>query len=287
MIGEGYGDGNFSYVCTSCGQHNYKELLSVSKFLSDVALLLNHNVPMPGTILDPQTGMPEEVAPKPGRDDAARTFPNRMIQKVLRIKIMELIQPGGGGHPHPTMEAIKYLIEGVTKSTSAVLAIDGVTTPIYRKYGLQRNARLCTRKMMSRYWDNFSPFALDLCGAIMRQGVFVDKMVNLDWLHSPPYKTTMRRLVTKYYRFLVIMHMNPKQVVVPTLDVDLAWHTHQLSPHEYYKYTTKYMKKFIDHDDKIDEAKLGEAFEFTTKKYQELYGEIYSECTCWYCESKL
>lgn len=44
-------------------------------------------------------------------------------------------------------------------------------------------------------------------------------------------------------------------------------------------------RRLIDHDDKIDEDKLSTAFEWTSKEYQEIYGEVYSECTCWYCES--
>ncbi|KAJ6783587.1 hypothetical protein PWT90_08463 [Aphanocladium album] len=283
LIGEGYGDGRFSYVCSSCGGHNYKELLSVSKFLHDTSLLLNNSVPMPGTILNPQKGRPEINATDPDSDNFARTFPNRMIKKALRIKIMELIQPGGG-HPHPTMDTVKFLIEEITNSNSAVRSLDSI--PAHKRtYGLQRNSRLSTRKMMSRYWENFSPFALDLCGAVMRQGIFVDKMVNLDWLHSPSVRPTMRRLIKKYQRFLFIMAGYPGQTVVPTLDVDLAWHTHQLHPQSYYQYTVRKMSKFIDHDDKIDEGALGEAFTFTTKKYQEFYGEVYSECTCWYCET--
>lgn len=43
--------------------------------------------------------------------------------------------------------------------------------------------------------------------------------------------------------------------------------------------------RFIDHDDKIEEDKLSTAFEWTSKTYQELYGEVYSECICWYCEA--
>jgi len=43
--------------------------------------------------------------------------------------------------------------------------------------------------------------------------------------------------------------------------------------------------QFIDHDDKIEETKLSTAFEWTSKTYQKLYDELYSECTCWYCES--
>jgi hypothetical protein len=77
----------------------------------------------------------------------------------------------------------------------------------------------------------------------------------------------------------------PSDVAVPTLDVDLAWHTAQLSPKAYYDYSIQKCNKFIDHDDKIAEDKLATAFEWTSKTYQELYGEVYSECTCWYCES--
>lgn len=69
------------------------------------------------------------------------------------------------------------------------------------------------------------------------------------------------------------------------LDIDLPWHTHQLTPYSYYKYTTRVAARYIRHDDKIEEGKLSEAFEWTSKEYQETYGEVYSECTCWYCES--
>lgn len=106
----------------------------------------------------------------------------------------------------------------------------------------------------------------------------------------------MMRLITKYQRFIDIIAQNPGHVAVPTLDVDLAWHTHQLSPRSYYDYTVEKTTKnndsvtgkdgrFIDHDDKINETKLTSSFEWTSKIYQETYHEVYSECTCWYCES--
>jgi hypothetical protein len=67
---------------------------------------------------------------------------------------------------------------------------------------------------------------------------------------------------------------------------NFARSTHQCSPSAYYKRTTVGLsRKFIDHDDKVSENKLSEAFEWTSKKYQEAYSEIYSECTCWYCET--
>jgi hypothetical protein len=81
------------------------------------------------------------------------------------------------------------------------------------------------------------------------------------------------------------MSFDKDKVAVPTLDVDLAWHTHQLSPPAYLGFTYAKTQKFIDHDDKINEDKLATAFEWTSKTYQESFGEVYSECTCWYCES--
>lgn len=44
-------------------------------------------------------------------------------------------------------------------------------------------------------------------------------------------------------------------------------------------------RKLIDHDDKIEENKLSTAFEWTSKTYQKMFGSVYSECTCWYCEA--
>jgi len=83
------------------------------------------------------------------------------------------------------------------------------------------------------------------------------------------------------------MAENPGHMAVPTLDVDLAWHTHQLSPQNYYDYSVKLMRdELIDHNDKIDENKLSDNFAWTSKQYQKITnGGVYSECTCWYCEA--
>ncbi|KAL8808445.1 MAG: hypothetical protein Q9200_004260, partial [Gallowayella weberi] len=43
--------------------------------------------------------------------------------------------------------------------------------------------------------------------------------------------------------------------------------------------------RFIDHDDKIPAPTLSTAFEWTSKTYQTMFHEVYSECTCWYCEA--
>src|SRR5947208_1503194 len=96
----------------------------------------------------------------------------------------------------------------------------------------------------------------------------------------------MTRFLKRYERFVELIAAHPDQAVVPTLDIDLAWHTHQLSPQAYFQFSVKKTGAFTDHNDRVDEDKLGSAFEWTSKAYHERYGEVYSECTCWYCECK-
>lgn len=152
---------------------------------------------------------------------------------------------------------------------------------------LQKQEKVSVRKMMSCYWENSSSFSLDLVGAVIRQGTFVEKMHSIDWIHSPAVTSTMDRLLTKYDRYFTILGAHPDNTAVPTLDVDLAWHTHQLSPPAYYAYSLHETARFIDHDDKIEETKLSDGFEWTSKTYQKMFNELYSECTCWYCQNTI
>jgi len=126
---------------------------------------------------------------------------------------------------------------------------------------------------------------MDLVGAVIRQSSFNRKMHNIDWLHSLAPESTMQRLISRYENYVAIMARYPGKTVVPTLDIDLAWHTHQTAPQSYQAYCLQKTSIFIDHDDKIDENTLSTAFEWTSKTYQEMFSRVYSECTCWYCEA--
>ncbi|RWA13914.1 hypothetical protein EKO27_g1179 [Xylaria grammica] len=276
LAGQGYGDGDFRTSCSHCGKILKRDYLEVFKFATDVKNLLAHERPMPGTILDSKTGM--ATTPGSQKDQFERTFPNRLIRYNLRSRLYD---------PPPTsMDAIRKIIEEALADPEVIKQVERVTIVNKRKiWRLGQEARVHVRKMMSRYWGNSSPFTLELGGAVLRQGIFTEKMFKMDWLHSPAARETMIRLIEKYNRFTEIMRQYPTQIAVPTLDVDLAWHTHQLSPASYYESMCTKTGKFIDHDDKIAEDKLSTSFEWTSKVYQEMYGEVYSECTCWYCES--
>jgi hypothetical protein len=237
---------------------------------------------MGGTVLHGTRAVPIAI-PANNVSTFGGTFPNRLITLELRTQVLETLTPTTS----KSMSDIRNLIERAIKNDSVVRKIN--SKPATGMGGkLNPEERLAIRKMMSRYWDNHTPFAMDLSGAVIRQGSFINKMHGLDWLHSPASAATMARLLVKYDRFFRIMATNPDQVAVPTLDVDLAWHTHQLSPRAYYSYSISNTAgdRFINHDDKIDENKLSDGFEWTSKQYEKNFGEVYSECTCWYCEGK-
>ena len=280
--GSGLTDKNFRARCSHCGQAIDHDSLKLRKFGEDIMALEKDSVPMPGTILS-LNGKPEQPI---SLDRHPSYFPNRLIcggkgkSSPLYQELIRLCPQSGVATYKSEMMDVRDVIEKYLRDRSHLKLSNHTYTA-----KLQRAEKIALRRMMSHYWNNSSPFALDLVGAVIRQGTFIEKMHSIDWIHSPACAATMKRLITKYTRYIQIIASYPDSVAVPTLDVDLAWHTHQLSPPAYYTYTVKHTRTFIDHDDKIDETKLSTSFEWTSKTYQKMFNEVYSECTCWYCEA--
>lgn len=279
----GYADNSFSATCKHCRNVIDHGRLKVAKFRQDLVDLLSHDRPMPGAIYN-INGIPEGPPKRTNQLNwRYMMFPSRFVQAIGQ-DLLGFTDARVGWCKN--IDDLRSHLEVKLRDRKALAQGHGG-----RYLGsIRPGERVHFRRMMSHYWDNFSPFALDLVGAVIRQGTFVQKMDNIDWLHSPTVMETADRLIKKYKVFLDIMHQNPRNMAVPTLDVDLAWHTHQLSPRNYYKYTTTPLvngtRTFIDHDDKVDENKLSEGFEWTSKAYRRATnGGIYSECTCWYCEA--
>lgn len=278
-LGTGYADKDFETKCNRCGLVFSHDALRVAKFRRDVELLCSPaDLPLSGTVLE-HTGQP----PWLGRVKLmppACSIPNGLLKAGLALQVQEQLVFRKDGSPAPDMNIVKKLWEEGIKDKKIVS-----TAKRSLNNATSKPEGRAIRRMMSRYWFNDSPFALDLVGAVIRQGTFIEKMHNIDWLHSPALMSTMQRCVLKYGRFFDIMVKNPRNIAVPTLDVDLAWHTHQTHTLSYYAYSNRLAVQLIDHDDKIEESKLNTFFTWTSKTYQDKYGEPYSECTCWYCEA--
>ncbi|KAF4471911.1 hypothetical protein FALBO_1172 [Fusarium albosuccineum] len=130
-----------------------------------------------------------------------------------------------------------------------------------------------------------SSLAEKLRDAVIRQTAFIDKMNAHMWIRSPSLEGTMRRSIDRYQKFCKLMKLAKGRTVVPTLDIDLAWHTHQCSAKEYGQDMKTLVGKFINHDDTIAKPKLGDGAQETRRLYRIHFGQEYRLCGCWDCEA--
>jgi len=126
-----------------------------------------------------------------------------------------------------------------------------------------------------------------LAEAVQRQVLFVDKMEKQLWIRSPVVGDTLQRGVVRYAKFLKLFKWYPNTMLVPTLDIDLAWHTHQCSPSQYLAGTKELAGRFIDHNDKIEKSNLDDGMEKTKQLFRIRFGHEYVICNCWDCEAAL
>ncbi|KAJ3464326.1 hypothetical protein MRS44_009112 [Fusarium solani] len=130
-----------------------------------------------------------------------------------------------------------------------------------------------------------SKLAKSLIANVQRQSVFVDKMHAHLWIRSPGLGGTMNRAVERYENFLELFQLYPGKMLVPNLDIDLAWHTNQLSAAGYKATMESRCGRFINHDDKIGKSTLRNGMSDTESLYRIHFGDEYSVCLCWECQA--
>ncbi|KAJ7134285.1 hypothetical protein C8R44DRAFT_609591 [Mycena epipterygia] len=153
---------------------------------------------------------------------------------------------------------------------------------------LATNMKEKGRKLIGRIlnaYTNDKPFSVELVGAVLRQGSFVSKMHVLQWTQPGFFdnaedEIALLHAIARYHAFLDLMSVSPDSFLVPTLDIDLTWHTHQLIASSYAHDTVKYVGRFIDHDDKVEQSQLASSFDTTHRAWQDRYGVKYMHCGC-------
>jgi hypothetical protein len=104
------------------------------------------------------------------------------------------------------------------------------------------------------------------------------------WLRSPSASYTLAQAASRYPKFLALFRLHPRTLLVPTLDIDLAWHTHQLSPAAYRVATVDLCGQFVDHDAGLAKEVLAGGWETTVRLWEARWGSAYKICMCWDCE---
>ncbi|KAI9748317.1 MAG: hypothetical protein M1835_001818 [Candelina submexicana] len=267
-----YFSADHSVVCPHCAGSVDREQLKVYKMKTDYVYHLHNERRMPGTILHVsgnfvgQEVAPNDPAPKYLANLLEIAFPN--TESILE---------------HQSVASVEDHLREVARKMPVLHEKESLP--------LRKQMKLIDT-LLSRYRGNSSIFALNLKDAVIRQGSFVDKMNNILWIRSPNLEGTITRARERYRQFFRLIARYPRQVFVPTLDVDIIWHTQQLCPREYLKYSTRVCKgRYIDHDDKIPQQGTGgldEGFEETKRVWKEDYPEAedYALCLCWHCERK-
>lgn len=126
-----------------------------------------------------------------------------------------------------------------------------------------------------------------LVEAAQRQASFAEKMHKQLWIRSPVVEGTLSRAIDRYSNFLKLFKLYPRTVFVPTLDIDLIWHTHQCTPYQYDAMCKEKVGRLINHDDRIGKSTLDTGFTKTDQLYRMRFGEEYRHCNCWDCETLL
>ncbi|KAF2226108.1 hypothetical protein BDZ85DRAFT_294466 [Elsinoe ampelina] len=276
--GTGYADKGFSRCCIYCGFVMNHENLVVGKFLRHLRLLRESDIALPGTFLGNQ-GIPIAITL------GSKTFPDLVNPKdmafpnVLLKHMADYLRDPRTAQNLRTMADVRDRIEAELQNAETMRLVNART----RSRTLTSAQKLFIRRTMSSYWSNSSPFSIDLVSAVVRQSTFITKMHDLSWLTAPHLLQITSRALLRYTRFFTLLSGTTTSLCVPTLDIDLAWHTHQLRPRRYLSHSLLATGRFVDHDDKIPELSLSNAFILTSAAYQSRYKEPYAECLCWHC----
>jgi hypothetical protein len=123
--------------------------------------------------------------------------------------------------------------------------------------------------------DTSSAFSTNLVSASIRQRSFAEKMAN-DWFLGLDSPSKLEKATARYRQFMFVdIDMDAENGIVPTTDIDLIWHTHQLFPVEYRSWCLENLNKYVNHDDTVAESDLAVGLKQTIDVWQEKFGETY------------
>ncbi|KAF9222788.1 hypothetical protein BS17DRAFT_755176 [Gyrodon lividus] len=254
--GSGYAQSHFITSCSSCGSAIKKELLGLHKFANDV--------------VKSDSGPDAFLA---GTLHTSYDTNDTVHASLVKVRVMAAaklsVLPSATLGALPVNEVMKTL-----RYDPALL----------RAQLSRRVQRRMTSRILAAYSDD-RPFSIDLVGAVLRQASFVHKMAELGWSQPGFFSdeedmVVLQHCAARYHAFLGLMADSPGSFFVPTLDIDLAWHTHQLMAKQYHSDCKSLVGRYVDHDDKVEEDHLATAFDITCRAWNDRYGLPYTYCGC-------
>ncbi|WVN90847.1 uncharacterized protein L203_106090 [Cryptococcus depauperatus CBS 7841] len=120
----------------------------------------------------------------------------------------------------------------------------------------------------------------DIAQGVERQSKFVVNMHNIRWLdksHWDQVGTMELQIgIVLYHAWLDLAYSTSLQCfLVPRLDIDLAWHSHQLHGARYKDDTVQLLGQFLGHDDTVGDGKLESGLKQTGELWKAKFGYDY------------
>lgn len=124
---------------------------------------------------------------------------------------------------------------------------------------------------------------------------FIKKINTFDVLHSENLETTLNTSINRYLNFWSLMknstgdkkkgNFQDMTQLVPTIDIDMIWHTHKLFFHYYYKWSLYRLNQFVDRNEMMHRQLSDKFFENTAILYKQSFHDDFTNCPCKLCST--
>ncbi|CAE6416730.1 unnamed protein product [Rhizoctonia solani] len=254
-VGRGYAQSNFSVECQTCGGVVTKGKLRAERFVKEFVRVRNEirrdkEVWFVNSLINPHTY-------KPSRS-LASSFTKLCVEGIHDLDENPQFSAhiALGSYFDWDLSEAQRLIEAGFKRKGSTRAWMGDSI-----------------SRLFRAFRHNSPVSVDLPGATLRQQKFTSQILSLG-------SFSITDPITQYHTFLDLCAHNPGKALVPTLVIDLGWHTHMLSGEGYRNDCWRLFEKMVGHEDKVEEGKLAGSFDETARLWKSRFGENYSTCGC-------
>ncbi|KAG8691459.1 hypothetical protein FRC11_003464 [Ceratobasidium sp. 423] len=250
-IGKGYAQSGFSIKCQACGEIVTKGRLRAERFVKEFVRVRNEirrekETWFVNTLINPHTYKPSP--------SLASSFSKLCIEGIHDLDETPQLSANValGSYFDWDLSEAQRLIEAGFKRKGSTRAWMGDSI-----------------SRLFRAFRHNSAVSVDLPGSALRQQKFISQILPLS------NSLSITDLVTQYHSFLDLCAHNSGKALVPTLLIDLGWHTHMLSGEGYRNDCWRLFEKLIGHEDKVEEGKLASSFDETARLWKSRFGENY------------
>jgi hypothetical protein len=137
------------------------------------------------------------------------------------------------------------------------------------------NSKIVVKSIKSRL--SFIP-SIDLVQAIIRQRDFLEKFKQhclYSWIFKQDDRLNFEKLAKNYVLFMRLARKN--EIIVPTFDIDLIWHSHMRHPSHYHQFSIALCGFILDHDDSIEQNTLSNNYQKTADRWKATYNTDYGQ----------